>query len=433
MIDYKMKLGPNLVKILKGEEGETKRKILETLVIYGDTFNAKRMVKITHGEGHLVTSFGTPIITPVYDCFDEIIKAGLKVEDGFTMDPRPLDHDGNVKYSLLDKLVNETAVFGKQKYYEEKLQKVGLKDKDSFSCTSYLPECGNTPKKGDILSWSESSAVNFANSVLGARCNRNSGMIDVFGSILGYVPEFGYLLDENRKANWIVEIKTTKIPEAQLLGSAIGLKVQDGVPYVKGLDKFIGTKLDEKTISYLKDFGAATASNGAVGLYHIDKVTPEAVELGEKIIKKDAKVYVIDDAELKRVFESYPIMWKNKNAKPKVCFIGCPHLTYYQLIDWHNRIKDELKKKGINKVTTEVVINSAPKVLTHFKKEHPEMYEEYYKMGCKLSSICPLMYTSNPLTHKKAILTNSNKLRTYSNARYEFDDKVLDLITGGKF
>jgi len=428
-----MKLPPELVNIINGKEGDTKRKMLETLIIYGEAFGAKRMVKITHGEGHLVTSFGTPMIKPVYDCFDEMIKDGLKVKEGFTMDPRPLDHHGNVKYSLLDRIVNGTLVFGKQKDYEEQLKKVGLKDSDSFSCTSYLPECGNTPVKGDILSWSESSAVNFANSVIGARCNRNSGMIDVFGSILGYVPEFGFLLDENRKANWIIEVKTSKIPEAQVLGSAIGIKVQDGVPYVKGLDKFIGNKLDEKTISYLKDFGAATASNGAVGLYHIDNVTPEAKELKDELILKNAKKYVIDDAELDRVFASYPIMWKNKFAKPKVCFIGCPHLTYYQLIDWHNRIKAELAKKGLKKVTCEVVVNSAPKVIEHFKKDHLDLYQDYYSMGVKISSICPLMYTSNPLTHSKNILTNSNKLRTYSSARYEYDEKVLDLITGGKF
>jgi predicted aconitase len=432
MIDYKMSLTPEEIKILNGEEGEAKRKMLETLVMYGDAFEAKRLVKVTHNQGHLVTSFGIPLLKPVYSCFDELIKENLKVEGGFTMDPRPLDYK-NVKCSPIEKLVFNTLLYGKQKLYEEQLIKLGLTDKKSFSCTSYLPECDNTPKMGDILSWSESSAVNFANSVLGAKCNRNSGMVDIFGSILGVVPEFGFLLDENRKATWIIDVKTTKKPEAQILGSAIGIKVMDAVPYIKGLDKFLGTELNPETIAYLKDFGAATASNGAVGLYHIDKITPEAKEQGEKLIKEGANIYVIDDAELERVYNSYPIMWKNKEKKANICFIGCPHLNYFQLLDWHDRLESALEGKKRKKVTCHVVFNAAPKVVEHFKNEHPDLYKDFYKMGASISSICPLMYTNNPLTHKKAIITNSNKLRTYSMARYFKDEKILDIITGGKY
>jgi predicted aconitase len=102
------------------------------------------------------------------------------------------------------------------------------------------------------------------------------------------------------------------------------MKVMEDVPYVKGLTKFIGTELNADATAYLKDFGAATASNGAVGLYHIDGLTPEAVELGEKLIADGAKTYVIDDAELSRVKNSYPCIWKDPNATPKLCFVGCP-------------------------------------------------------------------------------------------------------------
>lgn len=97
----------------------------------------------------------------------------------------------------------------------------------AYTCACYLLEVGNTPKRGEILSWAESSAVVYANSVLGARCNRNSGIIELMGSIAGFVPEFGLLTDEGRKADWIIEIKTTKKPEAQILGSAIGMKVME--------------------------------------------------------------------------------------------------------------------------------------------------------------------------------------------------------------
>ena len=87
------------------------------------------------------------------------------------------------------------------------------------------------------------------------------------------------------KADWIIEIKTTKKPEAQILGSAIGMKVMEKVPYIMGFDKWIGTELNDEACAYLKDFGAATASNGSVGLYHIENLTPEAVDYGKKAFK----------------------------------------------------------------------------------------------------------------------------------------------------
>ena len=80
--------------------------------------------------------------------------------------------------------------------------------------------------------WSESSAVVYANSVLGARCNRNSGIMDIMGSIVGFVPYFGLLTDEGRRATWVIKIETSKKPEAQLLGSAIGMKVMEDVRHM---------------------------------------------------------------------------------------------------------------------------------------------------------------------------------------------------------
>ena len=328
-MEYKMKLSEEQKAILDGSKGETMAKVMETLVRYGELFGADEMVPVTSKYNHLVTSFGLKALAPVYALMDKLIEAGAVSQQKFSADPRPLDK--NVPSNFLQNFVFNKFMYTKQDFYEGQLQKLGLMAPDAFTCTCYMDEVGNTPKKGDVLSWSESSAVVYANSVLGARCNRNSGIIDLMGSVVGYVPSFGFLKDEGRKASWVVEIKTTKKPEAQLLGSAIGMKVMEEVPFVRGLDKWLGT-LDEDAKTYLKDFGAATASNGAVGLYHIENITPEAVELGEKLIKEDAKVYVIDDAELQRVYDSYPIIWKNKDAKPKLCFMGCPHMSLNQLM-----------------------------------------------------------------------------------------------------
>ncbi|MBQ9747847.1 MAG: DUF521 domain-containing protein [Clostridia bacterium] len=415
--------------ILDGEKGETLAKVMKTLVMYGDAFEAEKLVPVTSKYNHLVTSFGLKVMAPVYDLMQQLLDAGVASEQKFSVDPRPLDK--NVPANILQKLVFNKFMYTKQGFYEEQLEKLGLMDKDAFSCTCYMDEVGNKPKKGDVLSWAESSAVVYANSVLGARCNRNSGIIDIMGSIVGYVPYFGLLTDEGRKATWIVKVQTKKKPEAQLLGSAIGMKVMEDVPYVIGLDEWIGTELDDAACAYLKDFGAATASNGAVGLYHIDNLTPEAKEMGKALIAEGAKEYIIDDAELERVQKSYPVVWKNPDATPKLCFVGCPHLSLEQLKDWTDKIEQALKQSGAKKVCIPTVFTAAPKVLEAFEKT--EYAARLKATGVITSYICPLMYMNNPFCKKMPVITSSNKLRTYTSARYYTDGEILNAITkGGK-
>ena len=414
--------------ILNGEKGETLAKVMKTLVMYGEAFDAEKMVEVTSKYNHLVTSFGLGVMEPVYELMDTLLKEGVKSGQKFTVDPRPLDP--NVPTTLLQNLVFKVFMYNKQEFYEDQLNKLGLLEKDAFTCTCYMPEVGNVPKEGDVLSWSESSAVVYANSVLGARCNRNSGIIDIMGSIVGYVPYFGLLTDEGRKADWIVRINTTKKPEAQLLGSAIGMKVMEDVPYVIGLDKWIGDELTDEACTYLKDFGAATASNGAVGLYHIDNLTPEAKKQGMALVKENAKEYVIDDAELQRVYDSYPVIWKDKNAKPKLCFMGCPHMSLQQLKDWTDTIEENLKKYGNSKVQIPTVFTAAPAVIKKFKET--DYYPRLQKTGIILSYICPLMFMNNPMCSKMPVITSSNKLRTYTTSRFYTDDEiVMQLCKGG--
>ena len=413
--------------ILDGTKGSTMAKVMKTLVMFGEAFGAEKMVPVTSKYNHLVTSFGLGVLQPVYDLMNTLIEAGVKSGQKFSADPRPCDP--NVPKNLLQNLIFKKFMYNKQDFYEGQLQKLGLMDKDAFTCTCYMDEVGNKPNMGDVLSWSESSAVVYANSVLGARCNRNSGIMDIMGSIVGFVPYFGLLTDEGRKATWVIRIETEKKPEAQLLGSAIGMKVMEDVPFVKGLDRWLGTELTDEACTYLKDFGAATASNGAVGLYHIENLTPEAKQFGEKLLAKDVKEYVIDDAELERVKESYPVIWKDKNAKPKLCFMGCPHMSLQQLKDWTDKVEASLKKFGNQKVVIPTVFTAAPGVLKEFNKTS---YAARLKnTGVITSYICPLMYMNNPLCAKMPVITSSNKLRTYTSARYYTDDEILVQITKG--
>ncbi|MBQ8797372.1 MAG: DUF521 domain-containing protein [Oscillospiraceae bacterium] len=422
-----MILTPEQQAILDGAKGETQAKVMKTLVMYGEAFGADKMVPVTSEYNHLVTSFGLKMMKPVFDLMQQLIDAGAISGQKFSVDPRPLDK--NVPANFLQNFIFNKIMYATQESYEEQLKELGLMDQNAFTCACYLDQVGNKPKKGDILSWAESSAVVYANSVLGARCNRNSGIMDIMGSIAGCVPNFGLLTDEGRKATWIVKVETSKKPEAQLLGSAIGMKVMEDVPYITGMDKWLGTELNDENCAYLKDFGAATASNGAVGLYHIADLTPEAKEQGEAIIAEGAQVYVIDDNELERVKAEYPVMWKKESAKPKLCFVGCPHMSLQQLKDWTVRVEESLKAAGNKKVLIPTVFTTAPAVKAEFEKT--EYAERLKATGVILSYICPLMYMNNPLCKAMPVMTSSNKLRTYTTARYYTEDEILAKITKG--
>jgi predicted aconitase len=412
--------------ILDGAQGDVKAKIMKTLIMYGETFGAEKMVPVTADKGHLVTSFGLSVMKPVYSLMDQLIEGGAISQQPFSVDPKPLDK--KVPSSFLQNIFFK-VMYSKQDDYDAQLRRLGIMSDSAYTCTSYMNEVGNAPKEGEVLSWAESSAVVYANSVLGARCNRNSGIIELFGSIVGCVPYFGLLTDEGRKATWVVEVKTTKIPEAQVLGSAIGMRVMEDVPYIKGLDAWIGTELNQTTKDYLKNMGAATASNGAVGLYHIANLTPEAVTQGEKLIAEGAQTYVIDDAELQRIQDGYPMIWKDPNAKPKLCFIGCPHLSLDELNRWTEDLTAALTAAGRQKVVIPTVFTAAPAVVKEFEKTPAAT--KLAATGAVLSYICPLMYMNNPLCGKMPVITNSNKLRTYTTSRYCQSADILAQISKG--
>jgi predicted aconitase len=431
-----MILNEELLAVQRGEQGEAMRKVLNTLVMYGEAFGAKRMVKITGKMGHAVIGTGSMTWKPVFDLMEELIDGGALPRQSFTTDPRGVEP--HVPMSLADRAMFK-VIFSGQKRMEKEWERMGIKDSNAYTCTAYMDEVGNIPEYGDILGWAESSAVSYANSVIGARCNRNSGILELMSNILGYVPEFGLLTDEGRKADWIIEVKCQNMPEPQLLGSAIGFKCVEDVPFIRGLDKWLGSDLTQKVRDYLKDMGAAAASNGSVGLYHVENITPEAVlsatpEGGNSLIKENAKVFVIDDEEIARVKASYPNPWeerKDSSGAPELAFAGCPHFSCEQLCDWTDRLTAGLEKHGNTKVTVNTIFCAAPDVRVAFEEKYPQKANKLKEMGVTVSGLCPLSYTSNPLTDKIRIITASNKLRYYSKARFFSEAELVDIITGG--
>ena len=129
--------------------------------------------------------------------------------------------------------------------------------------------------------------------------------------------------DEGRKAHWLVEVKCTRRPEAQLLGSAIGMKVMEDVPYVRGLDTWLGRELNDENRAYLKDFGAATASNGAVGLYHIENLTPEVLPESFRVKLSDPTKYdVVASAFIGYIRRARTPGFSGFGSDSRACAIG---------------------------------------------------------------------------------------------------------------
>ena len=131
-----MTLTPEQQAILDGGKGETMAKVMKTLVLFGETFHAEKMVPVTSEYNHLVTSFGLGALGAVYELMDKLIEAGAVSGQKFTVDPRPLDK--HVPSSFPQDLVFRRFMYSCQKPYEEQLKKLGLLSPDAFTCTCYM-------------------------------------------------------------------------------------------------------------------------------------------------------------------------------------------------------------------------------------------------------------------------------------------------------
>jgi predicted aconitase len=184
--------------------------------------------------------------------------------------------------------------------------------RSTCTCTPYL--VGYVPEFGQHLAWAESSAVSYANSVLGARTNREGGPSALAAAITGRTARYGLHLAENRLATTIVEVRCPVRSEADLgaLGYLVGRKVSSGVPYYRFRDWGLGDR-------YLKTLGAAMAASGAVALYHIEGLTAEA-RTGN-VIGRDTQTLIVDD-----LAPGYAAL-NGPAEEVDLVSLGCPHAS----------------------------------------------------------------------------------------------------------
>jgi predicted aconitase len=284
------------------------------------------------------------------------------------------------------------------------------------------------------VAWAESSATNYGNSALGLRTNRNAGGMELLCGLLGKAPLFGLMTDEGRMANWLVEVKTSKEPDWGVLGSAIGYKVIDGVPFITGCDQYLGTEVSNDNMHLLKKMGSATASSGAVGLYHMENLTPDAKEKGRnKLMKKGYQTYVYDDAEQARVLATFPVEWEGRPEDPTIAVIGCPHNTYKELLDWGTKVTEAVEKRGVN-TAIPTRLFCANVVRDRLVKEHPLLVGKMTEADVRFTNMCVVSYAGmKGFSERTFGVTNAPKTRNYfPSVRYLKDDAILEVIMTGK-
>lgn len=365
-----MKLEPEHEAMLAGESGKALASAMNTLIEYGKAFGAKKMVPIK--SCHLAGSVGAKVFKAYVHILNQFVEENVQCKVLTTVNPRPgYDlHFGN-KFA-----------YANQKILETLLAKVGVVP--NYSCVCY--DGVNTPGLGDYISWAESSAVQYANSVLGARTNRHSILIDLCSAVTGYTPKFGYMLDENRLGQVLVKLEVKEM-DASGLGFLIGKKVVDKVPVI---ENYHFSKIE------LKNMGGAMAASGGVALFHLEGITPEAPDLASVFNGHPKEVVTITQNDLEE------LRFKDPEAATSIVF-GCPQMTY-----------EEAVLLGQNFVGKKTKIPTwfcmIPDACIRFKRS--ELYTKVLEAGIKVVDFCPLAGFSLRTGNKK-LLTPSGKLYYY--------------------
>jgi len=234
-------------------------------------------------------------------------------------------------------------------------------------------------------------------------------------------------------ANWPVDVQTSEEPALGVRGTAIGLKVIDGVPFITGMDQYLGTEVSNDNMHLLKKMGSATAASGAVGLYHVENLTPDAKEKGRGLLQEGYQTYVYDDAEQARILATFPVEWEGRPEDPTVALIGCPHNTYEEILDWGTKVTEAVEKSGMPTAAIPTKLFCSFVVRDHLVKEHPVLVGKMTEANMRFTNMCTVSYAGmKGFSERIYGVTNSPKTRNYyPSSRYLKDDALLEVILTG--
>jgi len=297
-------------KMYAGEYGPAVAKSMEILVALGDIYGAEGMVEVVSAQISGV-SYKT-IGDAGLEYLEDLVREGAQVRVPSTLNPAGVDLDQWQELGFREEFTK------KQLLIVEAYREMGIST--TCTCTPYL--VGNVPPLGSHIAWSESSAVCYGNSVLGARTNREGGPGALSAAICGRTPNYGYHLDEGRIPNLLVDVETPlEGSDYGALGYLVGKTVGSGVPYFK----LKSNSQEAPTVNDLKALGAALASSGAVALYHVENVTPEYKDASKHIADLDK--IVITQEDIKETREKLSI----SSETPDLVCLGCPHASLEEI------------------------------------------------------------------------------------------------------
>ena len=364
-------------KLFNGERGATYQKAIEILVALGDIYDADRLIPIKSAQiaGVSYKTIGEAGLEWISDLKGKVAVPSI-------LNPAGMDMECWREMGISEEFAK------KQKEIIKAYKALGVKIE--CSCTPYNIY-DNIASFGDHVAWSESSAISYANSVIGARTNREGGPGALSAALIGKTANYGFHLDENRKPDILIKV------EAELhdsdygaLGYIAGEMVGDRVPYFRLRSK---PSNDE-----LRSLGAAMAASGAVALYHVEGITPEADRY-----EAPRETITIEESQIKEVYES-PCQTPYLNTgscEPDLIAFGCPHSSPDELSKLAHLLDGKKVKKEVWVCTSRAI-----------KDRNPELIERIKRSGAKV--FCDTCMVVSPASERfKCMMVNSGKAHKY--------------------
>jgi predicted aconitase len=373
-----MHLTPEEEDVLAGEGGEGRQWAMELLVGLGRIFDAEDLVPIGSAQlaGVSYKTIGEAGLNWLQDVARVSVVSVPSMLNPAGMDPNRWEDMG---------VPEEFAI--KQRAILRAYNRMGVEL--TCTCTPYL--IGRSPAFGEHVAWSESNAVSYSNSVLGARTNREGGPSALAAAIVGKTPRYGFHLPTNRVPNAIVDVDPGETNvDYGALGVHVGRELGNAIPFFRGI---------RPTADELKTLGAAMAASGSIALFHVEKATPEALQ--GLVPEPGLERLLVGPEELDRSYRSLSATLKEQDVE--LITIGCPHVSIDELEEIAEFLRGKQKREG------------APDmwvcVSKDVKKRAPEAVKVIEGYGKVLVDTCMVV---SPIDNVASVTaTNSGKAATY--------------------
>jgi predicted aconitase len=306
--------------MLAGDLGPGVRKAMEIVVALGQIYDAQRLVSVGSVQvaGVSYRNLGEAGLAFLREWADQ--SAWVRVPT--TLNPAGVDLRAWRELGFSESFARH------QKAVIQAYRRLGVRT--TCTCTPYL--VGNVPHLGEHVAWAESSAVSYANSVLGARTNREGGPGALAAGITGRTAAYGLHLDENRRASLrvVVRCPVRTLSDFGALGYLVGKEARNRVPYFVGLESACASA---EALSPLKALGAAMAASGAVALYHVEGITPEADQ--PDVLLPDHESMAVEDLRPAYAALNADARGNDDDGKADptidMVWFGCPHASLYEM------------------------------------------------------------------------------------------------------